>query len=966
MPTTTRSLLARDDAGVMNPLDNMSLNVLANNAASAGSTLTVSGFPVASASAKSKVTVIAKNRLQYDATALAWLGAGEAATNQLPSIVSGAIPRSVSAAATMTGSGAARPPAAVADQGKATPGHAVHLAVLANDTDPNPGYQLSIASLDLTGTKGSVALDANHLGVTYTPAAAYGGLSQGESATDTFRYTVTDGHGGASTAQVTVRVDGGNVAPLARADQAAAIAGKAVTIRPLANDTDANLHDTLKITSLHLKSTHGQAVLNKDGSVTYTPPAADAALAAGRHDTDSFGYTISDGHGGTSTATVTVDIASGAQAKTTVNDTVALTANAIYVSPNGNDHWSGRLAAPNADGTDGPLATLQAARNVMQASPTIKTVYIRGGDYYLDKTLSLYAGDAGESWLAYPGETPVLHGGKLVTGWTQGANGVWTATAPAGAFPQGGALGDLFVGATRETHARYPDAAPANPVQGGWLVADTSLPGQNTLTSFQYKDGDLPSQLAGASDLWVSVYEQNGWRNDVLPVRSINATTHTITLAGSAEMAIGAGSRYFLFNAANQLNAADEWYYNPATNLISYRPGAAFTGTAVAGALSNVIEIAGTSNVTISGLTIADTASNGTGIAIGNSSNVTISGDTIRNTGKGIYITGTSKYVNITGNDISATNDTGVRMDAGTGFISVTNNHIHNIGVLEGGASGIWFTGSSNDSFTHNLIENVAKFAIGGGSVIGASDASYNDVISYNQIRNANLDASDGGAIMIAGRQQTLTNDVISYNDISGTTGIGTAASPTLAFLPASALESYAIYLDDYASGVAVTGNFVRDNINGALVHAGWSNAFSGNLFLDNSGTAMEMSGKTWLGPGVQAATGNLFTGNVVVLDQSSEIAASMIDTANGATWDNNLYAGAGLGSTSFLVSGTRTYPLSFLGWQAQGAGYDATSRIGNPGFINAAGGDYRFGAGSDATAMGIASLPFSSMGLLG
>ena len=34
----------------------------------------------------------------------------------------------------------------------------------------------------------------------------------------------------------------------------------------------------------------------------------------------------------------------------------------FYVSPNGNDSWSGRLASPNRTRTDGPFATLERAR----------------------------------------------------------------------------------------------------------------------------------------------------------------------------------------------------------------------------------------------------------------------------------------------------------------------------------------------------------------------------------------------------------------------------------------------------------------------------------------------------------------------------------------------------------------------------------------------------------------------------
>ena len=57
----------------------------------------------------------------------------------------------------------------------------------------------------------------------------------------------------------------------------------------------------------------------------------------------------------------------------------------LYVAPNGNDAWSGRLAAPDAAGTDGPFATLTAARDAIRHLKTATTfnapvkVLLRGG-----------------------------------------------------------------------------------------------------------------------------------------------------------------------------------------------------------------------------------------------------------------------------------------------------------------------------------------------------------------------------------------------------------------------------------------------------------------------------------------------------------------------------------------------------------------------------------------------------------
>lgn len=73
---------------------------------------------------------------------------------------------------------------------------ATTVSVLANDTDAD-GDSLSVASVDLTGTTGSVT--NNGTDVSYTPAAGFTG-------TDSFSYTVSDGHNGSSVATVTIKV----------------------------------------------------------------------------------------------------------------------------------------------------------------------------------------------------------------------------------------------------------------------------------------------------------------------------------------------------------------------------------------------------------------------------------------------------------------------------------------------------------------------------------------------------------------------------------------------------------------------------------------------------------------------------------------------------------------------------------------------------------------------------------------
>ncbi|WP_299752288.1 tandem-95 repeat protein [uncultured Tateyamaria sp.] len=76
----------------------------------------------------------------------------------------------------------------------------------------------------------------------------------------------------------------------------------------LANDSDVE-GDALTVTSVSTTSTHGAALtLNTDGTISYDPTGADdaQALAVGRTLVDTFTYTVEDGNGGESTASVSL------------------------------------------------------------------------------------------------------------------------------------------------------------------------------------------------------------------------------------------------------------------------------------------------------------------------------------------------------------------------------------------------------------------------------------------------------------------------------------------------------------------------------------------------------------------------------------------------------------------------------------------------------------------------------------
>ncbi len=100
-------------------------------------------------------------------------------------------------------------PVAVDDTAVTDEETAIQIAVLTNDGDPD-GDPLVIIGMETVGTSGSVTNNVNY--VTYNPGLAFQYLGAGESATDTFRYTITDGVF-TGTATVTVTVNGINDPP---------------------------------------------------------------------------------------------------------------------------------------------------------------------------------------------------------------------------------------------------------------------------------------------------------------------------------------------------------------------------------------------------------------------------------------------------------------------------------------------------------------------------------------------------------------------------------------------------------------------------------------------------------------------------------------------------------------------------------------------------------------------------------
>ncbi len=198
-------------------------------------------------------------------------------------------------------------PVAVNDNANTNEDTLVSVAVLAGDSDPDSGDTLSVTSCS-GSSNGTVVLNGNNCD--YTPSLNFNG-------TGGFSYAISDGNGGTDSATVTVSVAAVNDDPLAVNDNANANEDGAVSVAVLTGDSDPDSGDTLSVTACSGAS---------DGSVVLNGNNCDFTPSSDFNGQATFDYSISDGNGGSDTASVTVDVAA-------VNDEPSMSVNdQVYVS----------------------------------------------------------------------------------------------------------------------------------------------------------------------------------------------------------------------------------------------------------------------------------------------------------------------------------------------------------------------------------------------------------------------------------------------------------------------------------------------------------------------------------------------------------------------------------------------------------------------------------------------------------
>jgi Ca2+-binding RTX toxin-like protein len=124
-----------------------------------------------------------------------------------------------------------------------------------------------------------------------------------------------------------------NDAPTAGNDSASTVANVPVTIAVLANDADVDAGNVLGVSSV-AQPAHGVVSIDASGQLVYTPLAT-------WNGTDTFTYTVSDGQGGTASASVSVVVAGTIVGTDAANKITGTSASNSIEAKGGNDTVDG-------------------------------------------------------------------------------------------------------------------------------------------------------------------------------------------------------------------------------------------------------------------------------------------------------------------------------------------------------------------------------------------------------------------------------------------------------------------------------------------------------------------------------------------------------------------------------------------------------------------------------------------------
>ena len=238
----------------------------------------------------------------------------------------------------------------------------------------------------------------------------------------------------------------------------------------------------------------------------------------------------------------------------------------FYVSATGSDSWSGTLAEPNADASDGPFSTLSRARDAVrelkrrQPSKDI-LVHIRKGLYQLSEPVVFGLEDSGtgDSTVTYeanPGENPVFSSGREIKGFKKVTGKLpGLPTAAQGNAWMADVAGRFYT--LYDAEGLLPRARSAGfiPLEGG------------SRSVLHFPEGRLKN-WPNVEDVEIVVRPHHAWIVNVLPLESVDEETQIARTAIDATYAMNRlhflkeTESCWVENVLEELDEPGEWVLN--------------------------------------------------------------------------------------------------------------------------------------------------------------------------------------------------------------------------------------------------------------------------------------------------------------------------------------------------------------------------------------------------------------------
>jgi len=681
----------------------------------------------------------------------------------------------------------------------------------------------------------------------------------------------------------------------------------------------------------------------------------------------------------------------------------------VYVATNGNDSWPGTLAQP--------FRTVDRARVAVQSLKTHVSgrtirVLVRGGTYFLPSTWTFTAEDSGSAstpilYANYPGEQPVISGGRLLTNWKSGPNGSWEMTLPSGVY-----FTQLWVNGSR----RYrPRTTPTGYI---YFASESSTTGSTTsVNEFTYATntaGAVPTTMANRGDVEIINFE--AWDVPHMRIASLNSATKTIVTTQSLTKqsfftGFIPGHRFLLENVKEALKVAGQFYVDRPSGVVTYLPkiGETMTNTTIiAPRLGKILSATDLEHVTFQGLTFAHSdwqvqkngylsgqADNGTpaALTLTNSTGVIFESDTVEHTGAyGIEFQGTGVAGGATpylaqfkDGLITDTGGGGIRV-GGIGSCSHTDasvpQHIYIGNNLITGGGRVLVVGfavlvgdAHHVLVEHNEISDFYNTGVGVGFNWGYTcNRAHDDVVQFNSIHDLGqgITADMGAVYYLSGintGNQVLNNKVHDIDQTPGTYG------------------GWGLYVDAGASGVLFKNNLVYRTTDASLHDNSWAatppnpppppDVFTNNILAYGAMGAMDRHNDTkFLNMIYQK---NIFYYDKATIQYGYWYCEGKTVCTGYFNFNDNLYfdkaVSGGEPATPFFKTplfpsngGQQPTPitrLTFQQWQAQGE--DTQSIFEDPLFVNPTPGvdDFRLQPNSPAFSLGFVAFDSSKAGRL-